>query len=209
MRMPSMISSSASLVSIDAGDEFAASEAAPAARPAQHRRGVERGQHRRPFGRRVGQGEAAAQRAAIADRAVGEGRRGTRHQPARGIGHQPVLDRRVGHAGAEGHRRLVLGECGQPRQCAMSISSAGRGQPQIHHGEQGLPAGHDPRLAVARRQQTERLAEALRPDIIEGRSFHDLAPGGTGANCNTRSVRCQSANISGMRAGRDGAIGCL
>ncbi len=56
----------------DALEEIARRDDALAARALGQNLAVERDQHQRPFGRRIGMREAAAERAAIADRIMGD-----------------------------------------------------------------------------------------------------------------------------------------
>ncbi len=101
---------------VDPSSEIGAFQRSSAIRLVEGRLGTEGREHCAPIGCRVGQGQAAADRAAVADRAIGEARRDVRHQAVRRVGHPPVLDHGMGDAGAEGDAVIICHGRRQLRQ---------------------------------------------------------------------------------------------
>ena len=66
-----------------------------------HHLGVERGRHRAPFGGRIGVGDAAAERAAGADRVMRDVADDRREQAAERAVLDRLLERGMAHAGAD------------------------------------------------------------------------------------------------------------
>ena len=114
---------------------------------------AERGEGRDPVGRRIGMGQAAADRAAVAHRAIGD-RAGDRGQGAiGGIGHAAVLDVGVGDAGAD-QKTVVLGLDAQQLGHGCDVDQqVGLRQAQIQHRPERLAAGQKLRRKVLALQQ--------------------------------------------------------
>ena len=85
----------------DALDEGRRGNAPLALRAERDRRGAQRRQHGDPVGRRVGIGQAAADRAAVAHRAIGDATGDLGHDFADPARHGTILDRRMRRAGAD------------------------------------------------------------------------------------------------------------
>ena len=131
---------------------------------------VERQQAGRQFGGRVGKGDGAAERAAVADRRVADMRHGARDQ-------RRVLGDDVGALGG-----------GVARQCAdldhavferdaveavdaVDVDQQGRRrQPHVEGGDQALPAGEQARVRLA--EQRNGLLGRARLFVGEWRRFH-------------------------------------
>jgi hypothetical protein len=77
------------------------------------------------------------------------------------------------HASANRHRIGAARNRTQFRQPADIDQQARGGDPQVHHRHQGLAAGDHPRLARAFREQIDRLGQAPRSDVIDGRRLHE------------------------------------
>ena len=105
-------------------------------------------------------GETAADRAAIAHRAIGDAGRHRAHRAAGDVRHAAVLDIGVGDAAAE--RSSASGVCSTRLSSAMAVMSTkqvGLHQPQIEHRTERLAAGDDLRPS-RRRRRTSAIAAA-------------------------------------------------
>ena len=121
-------------------------------------------------------GEAAADGAAVAYRAIGDARRRPAHQPARHVRHLAVLDRGVDHRGADCDPVFVLGNLAQLGDRRQIDQERGSRDPEIEHGAQRLAAGQRPRLAVGRAQEADRLLQACGAGVVERRRLHRAPP---------------------------------
>jgi len=174
-----MISSAARLVSKIPVVKLGASDRPPPARAADHHLGIQGRQNGGPFGRGVRQRQTPADRAAIADRAIGKARRNPRHQPARRVGAAAIFDCGMRHASANSHRIGIVRNRTQLRQSADIDQQARRRDPQVHHRHQRLATSDHPRLAPVFCEQIDGLCQAARPDVINGRRFHASLPSPT------------------------------
>ena len=113
--------------------------------PERDRRGAERRQHGDPVGRGIGMRQAAADRAAVAHRAIGDAARDAGHDLADPARHRTILDRRVRRAGADAHDAARDRNAGIVRQMAQVGDRVGLRQAQIEQRPQRLRAGARPR----------------------------------------------------------------
>ena len=146
----------------------------PPAPARQHERGVERHRAGRQFGGGVGERDAAAEGAAVADRGMGDMRHGVRDQRQM-FGHK----RRRQHLGMAGERadphRPVLQRDAFQRVDAVDVDQeAGLGEPHVQRRHQALAAGEDAGFALMLRKKLQDAVEAFRPDIGEARRLHSL-----------------------------------
>ena len=102
---------------------------------------IERDQADRPVGGRIGKRDAAADRAVVADRAIGDPGRDAAHQPARGIGNLAVLDVGVRGAGADQYRVCALAHAFQLWQPSDVDDDLGRCKAKAEQRHQRLSAG--------------------------------------------------------------------
>ena len=145
---------------------------APAVRPGDIHFTAERQQARRQFGGGIGEGNRAAERAAVADRRMADMRHGERDQRrmpgdlggAFGLG---VAGQRADLDLAGFHR-----DAGKPADAIQVDQQLRRRQPHVERGDQALAAGEQPRLAVGARQQLDRMIERFRLGIGKWRRLH-------------------------------------
>ena len=125
------------------------------------------------FGGRIGMGNAAANRAAVADlimRDVGD--RGL-EQRMRGLEPFVVLDVAPAHHGAERDARIRNPDSAQIGELAQVDKQRGLGEAEGEHRHQAL-AACDRLGVVVRGEEFDRFRECGRAGIVEGRQFHDL-----------------------------------
>ncbi len=125
----------------DARDEARRGNAPFAARAERDRRGAQRRQHGDPVGGGIGMRQAAADRAAVAHRAVSDAARDGRHDLADSARHRSILDRRVRRAGADADRAARPRNTGIARQVAQVGDGVGLRQAKIEQRPQRLRAG--------------------------------------------------------------------
>src|SRR5262249_32722262 len=156
---------------------FRRDDALPA-RPVQHDLRPEQQGEQAPFGRRIGVGDAAAERAPGPDRVVpdppccpGED---PEVRPPRGVGGRrdgPVRGQRP-----DPQPVTVGAEVGQARYPGDIDQGARPGQPEVHHRDQAEPAGQDLGLVAEFGKQRDRLGHAAGPVIGERGWFHSTPP---------------------------------
>ena len=144
-----------------------------AARAFGNDRGVKRRRDQAPFRRRVGMREAAAKRAAHADRVMRDVPRDTREQLPERIVDDRLVKSCVTHARADGQQSFRPDELVEAGNL-VDVDEMGRPRhAEGHDRHEALPAGQN--AAVLRRdlgQNPQRLFERLRHMADEGRGFH-------------------------------------
>ena len=120
-------------------------------------------------------GEAAADGAARAHRAVGDAAGDARKKATGGVWDAAVLDGGVGDSGADGDGVPVLGDGGKLGNARDVDEDGGPRQAQVEHRPQGLAAGEDPRSRRAA-QRVEGLGDGGGADVVEGGGLHAAAP---------------------------------
>ncbi len=179
-------------------------EVAKPGRTSQPNFGAERGQGRNPIRRGVGVRERAADRAPVANGAVGDSARDPPHRIARDVGNPPVLDVAMRDAGAD--HELVAAPVG-----VFEFGKAGNvddqirlDQAEVEHRAERLPAGHDLGGALGFCHQGDRRIQACRPLIGEGCGFHAcrLSRASSTASTSRRGEigECRSLTPSGRSA---------
>ena len=119
------------------------------------------------LGRRIGMGEAAADRAAIADLVMRD-MCDRRPQQRMRVAQPPiVLDFAPAHLCAEPNPIFGDDDAVEARQFAQIDEQFRRGEAKRQQRHQALPAGDRLRLAAVRRQQRHRLGDRRRTRIIE------------------------------------------
>ena len=100
------------------------------------------------FGRRIGEGDRAAEGAAIADRRMADMRHGERDQ-RRMLGDQRgMLDLRMTRQRADFDRLALLGDAAETLDAIDIYQQRGRRQPHVEGGDQALPAGQQPGVVL-------------------------------------------------------------
>ena len=167
-------SSSASAVDMMPSKKSLAAISAFAARALGDHRRVERRRHQAPFRGRIGMRQAAAKRAAHADRIMRDVARDEGQQRAERAVAPPACETRRGARARRSRapcRRLPIRS--RPSTSLMSTRCAGLRQPERHDRHQALPAGqHAAVLRRDLRQNFQRLVERARHMADEGRGFH-------------------------------------
>ena len=159
----------------DALEEIARRDGALAARALGQNLAVERRQHQRPFGRWIGVRQAAAERAAVADRIMGD----VAHHVGEQLAERALADRAVerGMAHTRADHELAVGD-GEPieRIDAVDVDEMSRlGEPERHGRHQALAAGeHASVLRGDFGEQRHRLIDGFRRVITERRRLHRL-----------------------------------
>ena len=125
--------------------------------------GAERGERRDPVRGRIGMGEAAADRAAVAHGAIGDRARDLGQGAVGGIGHAAVLDVGVGDAGAD-QQAIVLGSARSSSGTAvMSTSRSGCARRRLSIGPSDWPPASGFTALLAR-------SSAIASARLEGRA---------------------------------------
>ena len=113
-----------------------------------HHLGVERGRHRAPFGGRIGVRDAAAERAAGADRMMRDVAHHRGEQAAeRAVLHR-LLERRMAHAGADAELAVLDLEAVELGDAVDVDQMLRPRQPERHGRHQALPAGQHAAVVV-------------------------------------------------------------
>src|SRR5262249_11422838 len=135
---------------------------------------VERCEQEAPFGSRIGMGEAAAERAAIADRVMGDVLDHIGQELAERALANLLVKRRVAHAGADDELAAGDGNAIE-RLDAIDVDKMGRlGEPECHGRHQALAAGQDaPVLARDFGEQLHRIIDRLRRVIAKCSRLHN------------------------------------
>ena len=156
-----------------ADEEVGGADPPGRARPGDVDGAVAREQDRRQFGRRVGVGEAAGDRAAAADRGVPD--------PAGGLREQGVLvllgEGQVADEGAEVERVAAPLEPGEAGDVVDVDQHLGPGHAQGEDGHQALAPGEDLPLAVGGVEGGDGVRHAGRPVVGERWALHRVLPG--------------------------------
>jgi hypothetical protein len=138
----------------------------------EHDLRIERDTTRGPFRRRVGQRQAAAEGAAVADCRVrdvlrGVGQQGQMLLDVVGCGDGSMRGERT-----DVHMAILHADAGVLVQAADVDQQFGRGQPHIERGHQALSAGQKLRRVAVALEQIEHLGEAACPCVGKRRGFH-------------------------------------
>ena len=145
-----------------------------AGQAAEHQGRAERHRAGRQFGRRIGVGEAAAERAAVADRDMADMRRGLAQQRkmlADQIGREQFA---VPRQRAEPHRAVGVRLAAQLLEVADVDQELRRRQPHVETGEQTLAAGDRHGFAAGVRQHLIGVRQRRRPEIAEVPGLHTI-----------------------------------
>jgi hypothetical protein len=143
-------------------------------------------------------GDAAADRAAVADRAIGNARSHLAQHFAAGEPPAHVLDAGMGDAGADAEGGTDVVHARQRFQARHIDEERGTRQPQVQHRTERLPAGQKLAAAFGLGQRRERLSHVGRPQIVEARGLH-ATPDETGADGPARSsAASRRRGVSGV-----------
>ena len=127
----------------------------------------------RHLGSRVGQRNAAADRATIADLVMRNMTHGCRQQRM-GAGKFGIFfDVAPADTGTKPDTLRADDNAVEPRDAFEIDKKPGLGQPERQQGHQALPAGQHHRLIAPTVQQFNRFGKAGWAGIIEGRKFHE------------------------------------
>ena len=107
---------------------------------------------------------ATANRAHVADLHIADVRCCFGQQRALGAEQGRVLDLVMGGHGADADRAFVPGDAAETGDAAQVDETLGRGQPQLHHGDEAHAAGDG--LGAAGKQ-VQRLVERFRSGVFE------------------------------------------
>ena len=118
-------------------------------------------------------GEAAADRAAIADLIMRNVCDRGLEQRMRGIEPFVVFDVAPAHHGAKRHAFRRNPDPAQIGKFAKVDEQSGLGKAERQHRDEALAASDRLGIAVARRQELNGFGERRRACIVEGRQFHD------------------------------------
>ena len=153
-------------------EKLGSSDAASAARAAREHAGAKSCGDQAPFGRRVGVRQAAAKRAARADRMVRDVLHHARQQFAERTRHDGALEGAVAHAGADVQVAVARFERAQRRDFIDIDEMRRCGETQCHRRHQALAAGEDAAFAWSPfTEQRQRLVEAARRVVLERRGL--------------------------------------
>jgi hypothetical protein len=134
--------------------------------------GADGGADRREVLRRVGLAQRAADRPAVADRRIGD-------HPL-GVGEDRELageDLRLEQVAVAGHRAdaqhaLLLADVRQLAFQRVDVDEVlGRREPQLHHRQERVSAGHEPGLRAQALEQPERFVDARSARVVERRRY--------------------------------------
>ena len=128
---------------------------------------------RKPVGGRIGMREAAADRAAVAHRAIGDAAGNALQEPAEMIGNAAVFDVGVGDAGADFEMILAVVDRSQFGNRRDIDQQFGLRQTQVQHRPERLPARQNLRKAVRLSEQHGRVGKRGRPLVVECDGLHD------------------------------------
>ena len=172
MRTAVRISPAASTVVYGPRDEIADRNATHAGRRSQRHRRIERHQHHHPVRGRISVAQAAADRAAIADRLIRDRAGDACQPPVSEIWRTAAGDRSVGDAGTkrDGVGRFV--DTREVRQVVDLHQQLRLHHAQVQHRPERLAAGEHARLGTALRQRGDRVGHAGRTQQVERRGLH-------------------------------------
>ena len=158
---------------------------------------AEREQAGGQFRRRIGEGDGAAEGAAVANGGMADMRHGERDQ-RRVLGdHLGTLDLGMTRQGADLDEFALFGDAVESLDGVDVDQQVRRRQPHVERGDQALPAGQEPRIVLMLGQQRNRFLERARLGVGEWRRLH-VSPSISLAR---DLVRKPVPNFSGSRAG--------
>ena len=131
--------------------------------------------------------DAAADRAAVADRPIGDAGRHLAQHFAPGELSAHVFDPGVGDAGADAPGSADILDARQGFQARHVDQERRTREPQIQHGTERLTAGQELRAAFGVGQRRHGLVHVARPYVVETRRLH-APPAGEGAEALARSI---------------------
>ena len=132
--------------------------------------------HRRQILRRVGLAQRPADRAAVADHRVGDDLLGVAEQREPRCQQVGLQEVDVARHRADLDHPLVLADVGEVGQVVDVDQVRGLGEPQLHHREQAVAAGDDPRLRAEPLERRDRALDAGRTLVLEWRRGLHGAP---------------------------------
>jgi hypothetical protein len=143
----------------------------------RHHLGIEGRRHRAPFRGRIGMGDAAAERAAGADRIM----RDVADDIGQEAAERAVLDRLLKHhvADTRPDAELAVLDCEAVEfGHAVDVDQMARTcQAEGHRRHQALPTGEHPAVVIGEfRQQIQRFVDGFGSVIVEGSGLHFTAP---------------------------------
>ena len=134
--------------------------------------GLARGEHGGHLGSRIRVTDVAAERAAIADRAVRHVSIGFHHERAVRRDHLRIQQHRVPRERADDELAALDPDVGKAGDAVDVDENGGLHEPEIHHRHQALSAGKNPAGRCVARERLERLGKRTRPDVLERCWFH-------------------------------------
>jgi hypothetical protein len=148
-----------------------------AAGAADHRGGAQRREDRVEVLGRVGLAQRAADGPAVAHRRVGDQLLGLADD-REALGEQVGLeDVAMPRERADAHLRALVADVGQLALERVDVDEVlRRGQPQLHHRQQRVAPGDQPRLGAEPLQQRDGLVDARRARVLERRGYLHAAP---------------------------------
>ncbi len=155
-----------------AGEEGRNLNATFSVRALQLERRIERDHGGEPIRGRIGMRQAAADGAAVAHRAIGDGAGDMRQQPGGDIGYPSVLDLSVRHAGADGEHVVLDRRLAQLVEARDINDVLGLRQSKIEQGTERLSSRDDARVLRGLVESTDRVREQLGAKICELRGLH-------------------------------------
>jgi hypothetical protein len=142
---------------------------APTPRALEQDLAVEREHHRRHLGGRIGVRHRPAHGAAVADRRMTDVAERLCEQRRPGLS----LGARHADAGADLDRSAFVPDRVQLLDTHDVDQHAGRGDPQVHHRDQALPAGQHGRLVAVLGKRADRLLACLGREVFAGARLHN------------------------------------
>ena len=124
------------------------------------------------FRRRIGEGDGAAEGAAVANGGMPDMRHGERDQrrvPGDQLG---TLDLGMARQGADLDEFALFGDAVEALDAVDVDQQVRRRQPHVERGNQALPAGQQPRIVLMLGQQRNRFLERARLGVGEWRRLH-------------------------------------
>lgn len=143
--------------------------------------------------------ETAAERAAIAHRAIRDAARDVWHQSARAGFDLAVLDFRVRDARAERDDIAFDPACAQCRDAAQIHEHLRLRETQVHHRPERLAAGHELGHALVGRDERDRFVTGERLCVVVGGGLHAVIP--------LSALACVSRCFASASTIRRGVIG--